>query len=115
MQGWLAWAVIGCSMVLIAQVAAGEATASASTNAPYEALTAMGALIAALFYLLRVYLPAKDKLFTESLRANDERHERWETMRHQDSDKLTDALHALRENCVAVQTRARDYGQDDHR
>lgn len=101
---WTAWLTTVCSSAVIAQA---DASATSATSWPVSELSAMAALIGALFYLLRVHLPSKDKMFTEALRALTAQHDKWEEIRHQDSEKLAQALNALRDNCIATQSRRR--------
>lgn len=61
---------------------------------------AVGALVWVLWHLLTKTLPAQQESFRASLTDMAERHERWETQRHADSQQLTDTLGQLREHCA---------------
>ena len=101
-MNYLAWTTLfGSSAVLAAADQIAEQIGSA------EALQfgALSALIAALFFLLKVHLPAKDKMFVEALDRRDDRLERMERLRHEDSQDLNEALTSIRENCAAAQSK----------
>jgi hypothetical protein len=93
-----AWLTLATSGVLLA-------TADMTPEPWFVRLGAMGGLLFALFYLLKVHLPGKDKMFTDSIDKLTERHDRWERLRHEDSQELTNTLNDLRANCIAVQTK----------
>jgi hypothetical protein len=59
----------------------------------------------ACWYLLCKHLPRERKDFSDSLDKICERHERWETTRHQDSQSLREAIDAMRTNCATVHER----------
>lgn len=110
----MAWLLSGSSAAMLAQ--AEKVSETVGVSLPVAEFTAMAALIATLFFLLKVYIPSKDKemsealktkdeIFTKSLDKINECHDYWERLRHEDSQKLTDALHTIKENCAAVQTR----------
>jgi hypothetical protein len=54
----------------------------------------------ALWYMMAKERPRERKQFTETLDGLSARHERWEHQRHEDSEKLSDTLLKLSENCA---------------
>lgn len=76
-------------------------------HTPIVEMTAMGSLIAALFFLLKVYLPKKDIQFIEAMEKKDERWERLEEGRKEDSRDLREVLGSMRDNCMATQASIR--------
>ena len=101
----LAWLTATGSVGVIA--AADAITESIGGHTPLVEMTALSSLVAALFFLLKVYVPAKDRQFIEALDKKDERHERWEKERHEDSRELRETLGSMRDNCIATQTHLR--------
>lgn len=107
------------AMALLPVSFAGFAIAQAAPATPwvqdgmqFSALALMGW---ALWYLLSKEMPKKREdfneaitaqriSFTETLDKMSERHDRWETLRHQDSEKLDSTLRNLTENCAATRT-----------
>ena len=63
---------------------------------------ALGILTWACWYLMARELPRHRKGFTESLDKICERHERWENIRHEDSQDLRSAIDSLRVNCATA-------------
>jgi len=82
--------------------------------------SALAALIWALYYLLSVYIPKKDKriddlakTFSGALDSMAKRHDKWEQLRHEDSQVLRETMAAMRENCASVQASLVKRGQGD--
>ena len=99
-----------CSIVLFSQ-----AESIAPSSIPFSDHImqggALGVLGWACWYLLCRHLPRERKDFSQSLDKICERHERWENVRHEDSQDLRTAIDGLRTNCAAVQERLQT--QDD--
>lgn len=71
-------------------------------------LPAFAALCWFLWHLVSKAIPAQQERFTKTLDGMAERHERWENDRHGDSERLTECLTQLRENCAANIARRND-------
>lgn len=80
-------------------------------------LSAVGALITALGFLLKIYIPARDvaaaeqqKGFTATLDKMADRHSEWEKVRHEDSETLHATLMMMTKNCAEAQAAMRVEG-----
>ncbi len=91
-------------------------------------LSAVGALITMLIFLLKVYIPSRDKAaakqqeaanaamveqqkaFTTTLDKTSDRHDAWEKLRHEDSTALNVTLLTFSKNCAEAQAAMRVEG-----
>lgn len=96
--------ILGASMFAMGQ-------AEPITNAfPYADLVLNGGALAVLAWAVwHAYtrtIPGQQKAFTETLNEMAARHERLESQRHEDSEKLVAGLHELSVTCTKTQTLA---------
>lgn len=83
-----------------AAILLGQATPEPLT--PWATGSAAAALGCVVGWLLTRTIPQMQRDFRETLDAMAERHERWETTRHNDSVTLNDTLRAMSTTCARV-------------
>jgi hypothetical protein len=84
---------------------------------PYADLVLNGGALAVLAWAVwnayRNVIPNQQKEFSRTLDAMADRYDQWERQRHEDSGKLTRALHELSLTCAKIQAeRRRASGQN---
>ncbi len=85
----------------------GQAEA-ASPSFPFSDTILQGGALAVLawlaWHLVTKEMPAARKAFTATLDSMAKRHERWETQRHEDSQKIETALNNLAVTCAETRS-----------
>ena len=69
---------------------------------PWATGSAAAVAVSVLAWLLTRTIPQMQRDFRETLDNISDRHERWETVRHQDSAELNATLRSLSRTCSAV-------------